>query len=117
MSVSSAGFWEGGGVRLDFSQFHDLMHVPFSRHCRDLYPHGWKAGWHHLKLDWQFRRKDQLRVPLQKILCRLDRHDVRVWYSGSKAEGTLAVSPQCHFCDFTRLPSEQELDNVPFFCL
>lgn len=103
-------------MKLDFSQFHDLMHPPFTRECRDLHPNGWRAGFHHLRLEWQCRRRDQIMAPVYRhLLCPLGRHDVRVSYSGSKRDGTLTVSPRCEFCLHTRPPSEHELNNIPAF--
>ena len=92
------------------------MHLPFTRHCRTLYPGGWRAGLHHLHLAWTYHRRDQVLAPLHTyLLCKLGRHQVRVWYSGDAEDGTLRVRPVCQFCPFERTPTEDEIGDVPPF--
>jgi hypothetical protein len=87
-----------GKVKLDMSEFHDLMHWPFTRHCRSLYG----GGFHHLKATWRYRRKEQLldlyRRPWHKIMCRLDRHEPRTHYRWNKTEDRWDPVTQCWWC-------------------
>lgn len=54
-------------MQLDFSQFHPLDHFPGSWYCRSL-PGGTR---NHLVMDWQYRRKNQLRA---HTLCKFGWH-------------------------------------------
>lgn len=100
-------------MKLDFSQFHDTMHPPFTRHCRSLYPGGWRAGLHHLRLAWAYHRRDQVRGPLHTyLLCRLGRHEIAVWYT-NPAHGPVTVRPVCKFCPFERPPTPDEIGGPP----
>lgn len=102
-------------MRLDFSQFHDQMHMPFTRHCRGQYPRGWRAGFHHLRLSWMYRYRDALRSPLHTLwLCRRGKHDVEVWYGRSESD-TVTVRPRCGFCTYEREPTEAERAEMPPF--
>jgi len=59
---------------LDFSQFHPLMHRPFSREC-----FGWYGGpTRHIELWWDYQRPD----PIGAVLCRLGRHDMTPYWRG-----------------------------------
>lgn len=59
---------------LDFSEFHDLMHRPFTAECRSLYG-GWRR---HLSLWWEFRVQPELRAA---TLCRIGWHRWRDGWS------------------------------------
>lgn len=101
-------------MKIDFSIFHDLMHMPFSKYCRSLHPGGWRAGIHHLKMDWQLRRYDQLRSPWRKlVLCKVGRHEMVVWYH--RHDDVVDVLPKCKFCQFERPPTDEELAVDPPF--
>ena len=81
------------------------MHPPFSAYCRSLYPGGWRAGLHHLRLAWQYHRRDQVCAPLHThLLCRLGRHEVMVGYH--TADDTVRAT--CQFCPFQRAPTPGE---------
>lgn len=103
-------------MKLDFSQFHDLMHAPFSPYCRSLYPHGWKAGIHHLRAEWEYRLRDRVRAPLHTLyLCRVGRHEIQVWYAQNPHDGSMTVRPACAFCPFEREPLPHEAERRPPF--
>lgn len=98
-------------MKIDFSEFHPLDHWPLTRRCRGL-PGGTR---NHLHLTWVYRRREQALHPLYKlVLCPLGRHHVQVWYATFK-DGTEVVKPTCAHCDWTRLPSEADVDNRPEF--
>lgn len=95
-------------IRFDFSRFHPLDHRLGGRRCWRL-PGGWRQ---HLWLWWYCGpTRDRLVRPwFRWVRCPRGRHEVQVWYFPN---GT--VSPRCAFCDYTRLPSEADLDNWPPF--
>jgi hypothetical protein len=94
-------------MRLDFSQFHPLDHRPAGSRCRSL-PGGTR---NHLRLAWQFHRREQALAPLYRlILCPLGRHAEQVWYRDNE-DGTQTVMPCCRYCRWTRLPSEADIDQ------
>jgi hypothetical protein len=75
---------------LDFSGYHGLDHWPFTKSCRGM-PKG--GGFYHLKLAWDFRRRDQIFRWFYLLRCRwLDRH-VDVLYSVGHNPGK-----ECHYC-------------------
>lgn len=93
-------------IKLDFSEFHPIDHWPGSRYCRSL-PGGTRR---HLACAWDIKWRERVQAPLYwTLLCRIGRHKVQVWYSACPR----AVMPVCAFCDYTRLPSERELDDWP----
>lgn len=94
-------------AKLDFSQFHPLDHRPGDARCRAHYG-GWRR---HLKLAWEFHRRDQVLGPIRRLLyCPLGRHRWQVWYTNPE-NGPTNVKPMCTDCSATRLPSEQEIDH------
>jgi hypothetical protein len=77
-------------MRLDFVDYHGLDHWPFTRRCHSM-PRG--GGFYHLKLAWDYRRKDQAFRWFYLWRCRrLDRH-VDVLYSVGHNPGK-----ECHYC-------------------
>lgn len=101
-------------MKLDFSVFHDLMHTPFSGDCRGLYPHGWKAGFHHLWLDWQYRRRDQvLGLPRRLLLCPFGRHRFELWWQW--AGKVLTGGAECKDCLASREMTHEEWMETPEF--
>jgi hypothetical protein len=62
--------------RLDFSQFHDLAHPPFTAHCRSSYG----GPRHHLYLWWLYIGYPGLR---RTTVCRIGRH---AWSEGWNRE-------------------------------
>jgi hypothetical protein len=98
-------------MRLDFSEFHPLDHWPATARCRSL-PGG---AVRHLRYAWVFRRREQAMTPLYKLLrCPLGRHAEQIWYC-HLADGTKQIIPSCRYCDWTRLPSEAEIDAAEDF--
>lgn len=74
-------------IKLDFSQFHDLMHRPFTAECRSMYG-GWR---HHVSLWWEYMGRPRLAYLLK---CRFGWH---YWLDGwSKALGDCQICRNCH---------------------
>lgn len=94
-------------ARLNFDKFHPLDHRPGDARCRAHYG-GWRQ---HLKLAWQFHRRDQVLGPIRRLACcPFGRHRWRVWYA-NPMNGPTKIKPLCADCPATRLPSEHEIDN------
>lgn len=71
---------------LDFSEFHDLMHRPFTAECRSMYG----GSRRHLSLWWEFIGQPAL---ARRFLCPTSRHR---WCDGwSKALGDIWVCANC----------------------
>ncbi len=97
-------------AKLNFDQFHPLDHRPGDARCRAHFG-GWK---HHLRLAWDYHRKDQVLRPLRRSLfCKLRQHRWEVWYSNNRDGQPSKVHPVCKDCQATRLPSEHEVDTEP----
>jgi hypothetical protein len=64
-------------MKLDFSQFHALDHFPGSSYCRTQYG-SWRQ---HLKNGWDFKWSDDVQRPFRRLLCKIGKHDVRVFYN------------------------------------
>lgn len=98
-------------MKLDFSQFHPLDHWPGTKRCRSFYGGTRK----HLSMTWEYRRRDQVLHPLYSVLlCPLGIHAEQVWYLHE--HGVVRIKPTCKHCDWTRLPSEKDIDRkVPPF--
>lgn len=97
--------------RLDFSRFHDQFHRPFTRECYQQYG----GPWHHLKLAWEFHRKDQVIRPFWKhTFCLIGKHKWVIWKTGntpwwSKELGKPSdYHPTCKYCSKTRVATEDE---------
>lgn len=54
--------------KLDFSVFHPLDHHPWQCWQRNAWQPIYGKTWTHLKYDWEFRRRGQLRAA---TLCRI----------------------------------------------
>lgn len=78
-------------MRLDFSQFHDLMHKPFTAACRAR-PGGWRR---HVALWWAYMARPWVRT---QTTCRLGRHE---WCEDGGARNVYPVQA-CWFCDVER---------------
>lgn len=78
---------------LDFSQYHDLGHWPFTRYCRGQYG-GWR---NHLSLLWEYRCKPTLAI---RISCRVGRHKWTTWSKTGSDETWQA----CLHCSKPRSP-------------
>lgn len=77
--------------RIDMSMYHDSGHWPFTKACRSQ-PHG--RGWYHLKLAWEYRRRDQVVGWFFRLRCRrYGLHDD--WSAWSR---TLGLHDVCHWC-------------------
>lgn len=76
-------------MRLDFSQFHDLMHKPFTAACRAR-PGGWCR---HVTLWWTYMAWPRIR---EQTTCRLGLH---VWCAAWTRHGLIWA---CEFCDEPR---------------
>lgn len=68
--------------KIDFSQWHPLDHWPFTSRCRSF--HG--GGRHHIKITWEFRRKDDLHRPL----CKLGRHRYAWIWQRDRIDGVMS---------------------------
>lgn len=102
-------------MELDFSGFHDLLHRPFTRECRSQ-PGGWRR---HLRLEWEYRRRDQVVGIIRRPLCWVGRHEWQVWklVRGPGLEAALAgrevSAPSdyrgiCRYCPASRTATEDE---------
>lgn len=97
--------------RLDFSQFHPLDHWPFEHRCGQFYG----GGFHHLKIAWQYRRKEQLIHWIWKTLrlCRPLGHQWVVFHQRDR--GFFAT---CFPCGARREATSEEVKRfgrVPIF--
>jgi hypothetical protein len=63
--------------RVDFGCYHGLDHWPFTQRCRQM-PYG--GGFHHLRLAWDDRRRDQILKLWYRWRCRRGVH-VDILYS------------------------------------
>lgn len=75
--------------KADFADYHGLDHWPFTPACRQM-PRG--GGFYHLKLAWDYRRRDQLLKPWFLLRCRWGKHQ-DVLYSVGHNGGKM-----CWYC-------------------
>lgn len=70
---------------LNFSEFHATGdHWPFTAYCRTQYG----GGRQHLRLAWEFHRRDQVLWPWHWLRCRTGHHRmVKSWRRTGQHEG------------------------------
>lgn len=106
------GFMDEEHVRkLDFSQFHPLDHWPFEVRCYRFYG----GPWHHLKIAWQLRRREELIHWFWKHLrlCRPLGHQWNVFYM--RGRGYWASCLPCG-ADRDATPEEiKRFGRIPIF--
>jgi len=106
--------------KLDFSGFHPLDHWPWEQRCwsRQVQP-GWSTPFyggplHHLKIAWEYRRRDEIFGLLHKyLLCRFDKHMMTECWDSK----TNKFSEFCAACGGNRrtLPPDEVPDWVRNF--
>lgn len=82
----------GDPDRLDFSQFHDLAHLPFTAHCRSMYG----GPWWHVCLWWEYIACPWIAT---RTRCRIGWHR---WNKGRTRIGKPVT--WCLFCVTLRDP-------------
>lgn len=90
--------------KLIFDQFHPLDHTPFNDRCRSFYPTGRAAGWHHIKLAWDFKWSSELHA---KTLCRIGRHNMSTVFLPRDQ----VMYASCRHC-WKRLGPNQPMDQI-----
>lgn len=76
--------------KLDFSEFHDLMHYPFSLYCWRM-PGGWAR---HVALWWEYKATPYI---MAHTACRLGHHH---WCESFRGDEPLP--DMCWHCGRTR---------------
>lgn len=86
--------------RVDFVRYHGLDHWPFTPSCRQM-PYG--GGFHHLKLAWDYRRRDQVFKFWHHRRCRRGIHK-DVLYSVGHHPGK-----KCEHCSRPGILTREEI--------
>lgn len=73
---------------IDFSIFHDMMHMPFSPYCWTMYG----GPLHHIKLWWEFRAWEAIR---RQTFCRVGKHRVGNWHQRKPVERHFKACIDC----------------------
>lgn len=89
--------------RIDFVQYHGLDHWPFTRDCRQM-PYG--GGFYHLKLAWDYRRRDQVLKFWHHRRCRRGIHEY-ILYSVGHHPGK-----KCIYCSHPGILTRQEIQEM-----